>query len=141
MFPRYLNIIREDRKEVAWRHYERDGLHTLVTNDEQLSGKNVRLLTNDVDLLRKLASSGFYPPCPWIAFYELGSLAHATQGDAEYWYHNIWDPFWESLSLDEQSVFLDKKRAETLDYLTDEEWADWVEGIRWRDPRYRQLEH
>lgn len=44
------------------------------------------------------------------------------------------------LSLGEQSAFLEKRRLETLPYLTDEHWSDRVEGIRWRDPKYRQLE-
>jgi hypothetical protein len=139
-YPRYLHIIREGREEVTFHHYERDGLHTFVAQHEEMSGKNIRLLTNDAELLRKLARSGFNPPCPWVAFYELGPFVSATQGNAEYWFNNIWQPFWESLSLDEQSAFLEKKRPESSSYMSEQEWSDWVDGIRLRDARYRDLE-
>lgn len=97
----------------------------------------MRLLTNDVTLVRQLIKADFNPPCPWVAFYELGPFVGSLQGNAEFWYHHIWDKFWESLSPTEQTAFLEKKRGETLPYMSDQEWEDWVSELRFRDPKTR----
>ncbi|MCA8086318.1 hypothetical protein [Burkholderia cenocepacia] len=59
------------------------------------------------------------------------------QGDAQYWYENVWDRYWESLSLIEQDVFVDERRSSALAYLSEEQWAEWIDAIRTRDARYR----
>jgi hypothetical protein len=133
--PPYIMAIRNGREEVGWRHYKQADLQTLVRHDQELAGINMRLLTNDVSLIRKLACAGFNPPCPWIAFYELGPFVGSLQGNADYWYHHVWDPYWESLSFPEQADFLERKRRETVAYMSENEWRDWVEGLRGRDAR------
>ncbi|KWN78304.1 hypothetical protein WM24_29440 [Burkholderia ubonensis] len=137
--PPYIKMIREGREETSWQRYDKGGLHTLVKHDQELSGVNMRLLTNDVELVRQLAEADFNPPCPWIAFYELGPFVGSMQGNAEYWYHHIWDKYWESLSIEDQDAFLEKKRRETVAYMSDQEWGDWVSELRFRDPRTRDL--
>lgn len=135
--PRYIIAIREGREEVAWQHYRQGDLHTLIKHDQKLSGIDTHLLTNDVALIQKLASASFNPPCPWIAFYELGPFVGSMQGNAEYWYHHTWDRYWHALTLSDQAQFLEEKRQETAAYMSENEWQDWVDGLRFRDPRTR----
>lgn len=80
----------------------------------------------------------FNPPPPWLAWYELGSSICNLQGDAQYWYENVWDRYWESLSLAEQDAFIEARRTSANAYLTDEEWGEWLEAVRTRDARYRE---
>ncbi|EEA03514.1 hypothetical protein BH160DRAFT_1195 [Burkholderia sp. H160] len=134
----YIMTIRDGRDETDWQHNSQGDLHTLVRHDREFAGLNMQLLTNDVALIRRLASPGFNPPCPWVAFHELGPTVGSLQGNAEYWYHHIWDPYWEALSLDDQSEFLERKRRETVAAdMSEGEWLQWVDGLRFRDPRTR----
>jgi hypothetical protein len=135
--PRFIMAVRNGREEVAWQHYRQGDLHTLIKHDQELSGINVRLLTNDVALIQEMASASFNPPCPWVSFYELGPFVGSMQGNAEHWYHYIWDRYWEALTLAEQAQFLEEKRKETIAYMPESEWKDWVDGLRFRDPRTR----
>ncbi|MFT4067966.1 hypothetical protein [Paraburkholderia sp.] len=84
--PSYIMNIRDGRDETDWQHYRRGDSHTLVRHDQKFAGINMRLLTDDVELVRRLASAGFNPPCPWIASCELGPVVGSLQGNAEYWY-------------------------------------------------------
>lgn len=140
-FPSYLKIVEESRQEVSFHHYAKNGLHTLLSCEDEFSGRTIRLLTNDIELLKTLAAPVFHPPPPWIAWYDLGPYSGALQGNAEHWFRYIWDPFWESLSLEEQDKVLQVWRAKTRAYISDEDWdAGWVYGIRVRDPRFRARE-
>ncbi|WP_157660210.1 hypothetical protein [Burkholderia ubonensis] len=138
-FPVYVNLVVVGRERVGPRQFVRDGsTHTFFSSADHYSGKKVSLLTNDVELVRSVSASGFNPPPPWLAWYELGSLIYNLQGDAQYWYENVWDRYWESLSLAEQDAFIDGRRSSTDAYLSEEEWPKWLEAIRTRDARYRE---
>ncbi|NIF76895.1 hypothetical protein F3J20_05695 [Paraburkholderia sp. Cy-641] len=143
-FPVLLNLTRQGRKEVSYLHFERvlDGysLHTIVSPEWRFAQRDVRLLSNDVELLAALSTQGFQPPPPWITLYELGLVLYVTQGDAHFWLNYVWDPFWESLSLEEQDGYLARARMETATYILEGDWAEWVESVRMRDARYRKLE-
>ncbi|CAE6846447.1 hypothetical protein [Paraburkholderia aspalathi] len=134
----YMDLVQTGRQAPVPRHFitkPRVGYdrHVLVSAKPEFSGEMVRLLTNDVELLTKLAAARFNPPVPWVAFPESGPLIFDLQGDTQYWYEHVWDPYWENLSLAEQSDFLTKRKPERI-----EDWEDWVEAIRTRDPRYRE---
>ncbi|WGS48607.1 hypothetical protein LFL96_12485 [Paraburkholderia sp. D15] len=133
--PRYISIIRGECDETSWQVYERGALRTLLKHDEALSGTNMRLLTNDAELVHRLADSGFNPPGTWLAFYELGPFVGSLQGNAAYWYSQLWDPYWGGLSLVEQTEFLEKQRLESTAYMSDEEWQGWVDRLGFRDSR------
>ncbi|WP_060196735.1 hypothetical protein [Burkholderia ubonensis] len=138
-FPVYVNLVVVGRVRVGPRQFVRDGsTHTFFSSADHYSGKKVRLLTNDVELVRSVSASGFNPPPPWLAWYELGSLIYNLQGDAQYWYENVWDRYWESLSLAEQDAFIEGRRSSTNAYLSEEEWEKWLEAIRTRDARFRE---
>lgn len=143
-FPALLNLVRQGREEVAYFHFMRevDGqlLSTLLSPSWRFSERDVRLLSNDVELIAKLSEQGFHPPPPWITLYEFGPVLHISQGDPHYWLNYVWDSFWESLSLDEQTNFLEAGRKETDAYISTEDWELWVESIRMRDARFRKLE-
>ncbi|MCM3755460.1 hypothetical protein M3665_26435, partial [Bacillus licheniformis] len=100
----------------------------------------VRLLSNDIELIAKLSEQGFHPTPPWIALYEFGPVLHIGQGDPHYWLNYVWDSFWESLSLDEQTSFLKEGREEAGAYISAEDWKLWIQSIRMRDARFRELE-
>ncbi|CAG2137999.1 hypothetical protein [Cupriavidus numazuensis] len=137
-FPQYLKMLGGGRDQVANHHYESDGLHTFIAYDDECGGRNVRLLSNDVELLAKVSTSTFHPPPPWIAWYELGPYRPALQGNAEHWFCHVWDPFWESLSLEAQDKFIEASRLRTQAHISNEDWEEgWVYLVRMRDPRYR----
>ncbi|KVG26709.1 hypothetical protein BGV70_22890 [Burkholderia ubonensis] len=138
-FPVYFNLVVAGRERVGPRQFMRDGsIHAFFSNTNHYSGKQVSLLTNDVELVHSVSASEFNPPPPWLAWYELGSSICNLQGDAQYWYENVWDRYWESLSLAEQDAFIEARRTSANAYLTDEEWGEWLEAVRTRDARYRE---
>ncbi|AXK66686.1 hypothetical protein [Burkholderia sp. IDO3] len=143
-FPVLLDLVRQGRKEVAYFHFMREvdgqSLSTILSPTWRFSERNVRLLSNDVELIATLSEQGLHPTPPWITLYEFGPVLHISQGDPHYWLNYVWDSFWESLSLDEQTSFLEEGRKETGAYISAEDWELWVESIRMRDARFRKLE-
>lgn len=138
-FPVYLNLVAAGRERVSPRQFVRGGpIHTFFSSDDHYSGKKVSLLTNDVELVRAVSAARFNPPPPWLAWYELGSLICNLQGDAQYWYEQVWDRYWENLSLVEQDAFIEERRSSARAYLSEEEWREWLESVRTRDARYRE---
>ncbi|WP_419685629.1 hypothetical protein ACN22W_00040 [Burkholderia theae] len=138
-FPVYVNLVVAGRERVGPRQFVRDGsIHAFLSGVDRYSGKQVNLLTNDVELVRSVSAAGFNPPPPWLTWYELGSLIYNLQGDAQYWYENVWDRYWESLSLADQDAFIDGRRSSAHAYLSEAEWVEWIDAIRTRDARYRQ---
>lgn len=141
-FPLFLNLVHEGRKESSHLHFAREhnghSLHTIITHLPKFSGIDVRLVSNDVDLITALAGMRFNPPAPWIALYELGPVLHVSQGDENYWLNYVWDPFWESLTLEQQTAFIARSRTETVAYISESDWEEWVGSVRMRDARYRK---
>ncbi|KVN60031.1 hypothetical protein WT14_17755 [Burkholderia stagnalis] len=136
-FPVYFNLVAAGRERVGQHQFVSDGsIHTFFCSADRCSGKKVNLLTNDVELVRAVSAAGFNPPPPWLAWYELGSLMCSLQGDAQHWYENVWDRYWENLSLAEQDAFIEERRSSANAYLTEEEWVEWLEAVRMRDARY-----
>ncbi|KWF78886.1 hypothetical protein WL93_25070 [Burkholderia diffusa] len=143
-FPTLFNLVRQGREEVAYCHFTRtvDGqsLSTIISSTWRFAERVVRLLSNDVELIAKLSEQGFHPTPPWIALYEFGPVLHMSQGDPHYWLNYVWDSFWESLSLDEQTSFLKEGRKAAGANISAEDWELWVDSIRMRDARFRKLE-
>ncbi|KVO29138.1 hypothetical protein WM28_11115 [Burkholderia ubonensis] len=138
-FPVYFNLVVAGKERVGPYQFVRGGsINTFFSSTDHYYGKKVSLLTNDVELVRSVSASGFNPPPPWLAWYELGSLICNLQSDAQYWYENVWDRYWESLSLAEQDAFIEERRTSANAYLAEEEWAEWLEAVRTRDARYRE---
>lgn len=134
LFSGYMELIKSGRTKLTNNHYENDGKHSFVAYYDEFNGRNVRLLTNDIALINSLAITKLNPPPPWTAWHELGPHIFNLQGDAQYWYENIWDTYWESLTLEQQDDFLDKHKPK----FSPDEWGDWVEAVRTRDARYRE---
>ncbi|MBR7969722.1 hypothetical protein [Burkholderia cenocepacia] len=143
-FPALLNLVRQGRDEVAYFHFIREvdgqSLSTIISPTWRFAERVVRLLSNDIELIAKLSEQGFHPTPPWIALYEFGPVLHIGQGDPHYWLNYVWDSFWESLSLDEQTSFLKEGREEAGAYISAEDWKLWIQSIRMRDARFRELE-
>ncbi|WP_269508054.1 hypothetical protein [Burkholderia sp. IMCC1007] len=143
-FPALLSLVRQGRNEVAYFHFIREvdgqSLSTIISPTWRFAERVVRLLSNDVELIAKLSEQGFHPTPPWITLYEFGPVLHISQGDPHYWLNYVWDSFWDSLSLEEQTSFLEEGRKETGAYISAEDWELWVESIRMRDARFRKLE-
>ncbi|RZT42885.1 hypothetical protein EV147_1931 [Cupriavidus agavae] len=124
-FPRCINLIRTGRSEFSYHHFTRGSAHTFLTHDDEFGGRNIRLLTNDVDLLESLAISKFGPPPPWVIWYDLGPVPY-NQGDPDFWSAYIWAPYWKSLSAEERDIFLERWRDRTRSYIAEAEWEEWV---------------
>ncbi|KVU88403.1 hypothetical protein WK74_09135 [Burkholderia ubonensis] len=124
-FPVYFNLVVVGRERVGPNQFVRGGsINTFFSSTDHCSGKKVSLPTNDVEFVRSVSTSGFNPPPPWLAWSELGSLIYNLQSDAQYWYENVWDRYWESLSLAEQNAFIEERRTSANAYLTEEEWGN-----------------
>lgn len=135
-FPSLFNLIKQKRNEVSHNHFEADGKHTFLNISEEFCGRNVRLLTNDIDLIQAISERRFGPPPPWIVWYELGPFRPYTQGNPEHWDNYIWSPYWENLNPEERTKFIADWREKTKSYISDEEWSDWVYSVRKRDKEH-----
>ncbi|SIT49094.1 hypothetical protein BN2475_1250026 [Paraburkholderia ribeironis] len=56
----------------------------------------------------------------------------------EYWFHNVWYAFWESLTPEGPDLYIDERMDAALAYMSAEQWGDWVYTTRKFDPEYRQ---
>ncbi|KAB0640673.1 hypothetical protein F7R25_04030 [Burkholderia stagnalis] len=137
-FPLCLNLIKAGKKEISRNHYEQGGRHTLVAHDDEFGGRNIRLLTNDIELIKSLAKAKYGPPPPWVVWYDLGPYPY-NQGNEEHWSVYVWSPYWVSLSLEEQDKFIEDWREKTKSYISDEDWDSWVFKIRFADPKSKFL--
>lgn len=77
----------------------------------EFKGLTINLITNNIQLLNDIDSAKLDTRPPWIVFPELdprylGSL----QGDMDYWFCYIWDPFWNNLSLEERKSYFSKTK-------------------------------
>ena len=139
-YPIFWNELKQDRDDVKPWHFRRVDneieRHTLVNSISIRSGRLVRLVTNDLDVIRLAASKRFTPPPPWLVWYEDGPrFSYMNQGEPEFWYMTTWKPFWSSLTVDEQTVYLRRKREENKAYLSDDDWRAWVVIVRLADAR------
>lgn len=130
LLPDFIRLLQEDHQQVGDLHYSRRtssrvgaGGDIYVSAEPQFSGQLIRVLTNEIDVLHKLAAAHFNPPLPWKLFPELGLPIRVSQGDAQYWYENIWDPYWHSLTTTEQDDFMRDKRPS----------PEWEDALRWRE--------
>lgn len=136
-FPVYFNLVAAGNERLGRHRFGRsDATRTFFASADRFSGKTISLLTSDVELICAVSAAKFNPPPPWIAWYELGPLIHNLQGDAQYWYEDVWDRYWESLSLGEQDTFVEERRSSTNAYLSEDELGMWLEAVRTRDARY-----
>lgn len=136
-FPACFNLIKQGKNEVSKNHFEAEGKHTFLNISEEFCGRNVRLLTNDIDLIQTISKRRFGPPPPWIVWYELGPTGVlARQGNAEFWFAHVWDPFWNNLNSEERTSYLADWRARTKSYLSDEELDEWASWMEVREPGY-----
>ena len=137
-FPAFLKAVSEGADLVDFLHYRRGAHTTLLKTNEELGARNTWMLTNDVALLERVAPVHFGPPPPWIVFPEIGPLITATQGAPEHWFHNIWFPFWASLTPEKRDLYIDEHAEAALAFMSPQEWEDWVYTTRKFDPEYRQ---
>jgi hypothetical protein len=139
-YPLYLKAVRDLMREsdMEKMQFSEGENHALVKYSDELAGRNVYILSNDARLIERLALPRFSPPPPWIFHFEHGPFLSYNQGAPEYWFDHVWLPFWLSLSLEDQSRYLEQQRQRTMSYITNEEWSDWVYAVRSKDPRTRE---
>lgn len=90
----------------------------LIKEGKDFGGTIVSLVTNDNILVESIVSLKLTPPRPEVSFPELEPEAlGSVQGSLEYWWYELWKPFWCSLSPAEQGQL----------NLSD----DWCEFIDW----------
>ncbi|MFC0573892.1 hypothetical protein [Paraburkholderia solisilvae] len=142
-FPRFLNLVRSTGVEKHWLGFKDETAgsptYTLIRTMSRFRGVSVKVLTNNVELIRSITEEHFNPTPPWVAMYEHGPFLHLIQGEEEYWFDHIWVRFWRSLTPDRQRAFVRKSREETRHYISDEEWHDWLTDLTMQDPRTRPL--
>jgi hypothetical protein len=143
-FPRFLNLVRASSEEGDGLCFqcEIDGqvICTLLRTESRFRGLSVKMLSNDVELIRSIERERFNPAPPWIAMYEHGPFLFLSQGEEQYWLEHIWTPFWRSLPIEEQGEFVRNARKTTRHYISSEQWRDWLIELRGQDPRTRNLD-
>ncbi|APR39091.1 hypothetical protein [Paraburkholderia sp. SOS3] len=143
-FPRFLNLVRTASEERDWLCFrsEADGraTSTLLRTESRFRGVSVKMLSNDVELIRSIERQRFSPAPPWVAMYEHGPFLSLSQGEEQYWLEHIWVPFWRSLTIEEQGEFVRGARGATRHYLSEGQWRDWLIELRGEDPRTRNLD-
>lgn len=142
-YPIFWNRLKQGREEVKPWHFQREvagaKLHTLINPRSVRCGRDIRLVTNDLDVIHLAASKDFMPPPPWLVWYEAGpSLGMFNQAEPEYWYMTTWQPFWSSLTVEEQTAYLREKRKLTRPYMSEDDWQSWVTLVRLADERTSQ---
>ena len=133
LLEKFFDIAASDMVEVESMHYMSKGdahkiCHTFVATKSEFQGHTVYVLTNDMNLLRRLGDDDLNPPPPWSLFPKLGLPVGDMQGDAQYWYENHWYPYWRHLSPDQRTKFLRDRNP----------GPDWEECLRWREPKQQQ---
>ncbi|AGI22658.1 hypothetical protein H681_03880 [Pseudomonas sp. ATCC 13867] len=75
---------------------------------EEFGGYLVEATTNSISLLRSFDTLFTAPPAPWVVFPGMDPIEAnlPKQGSLEYWWENIWVPFWTSRSESERELFL-----------------------------------
>jgi hypothetical protein len=137
-YPRFFNIIRGDSEDEDFRQFKRGQCTSFVAANVEFLARNVYLLTNDIELIDRLALETFSPNPPWIMYPDLGPLTSLNQGEPEYWEMTVWLPFWRSLAPDQRDAYIERRSIDALSYMSAEEWDDWVYATRKNDPEYRQ---
>ncbi|HDR9203859.1 TPA: hypothetical protein QDB48_005242 [Burkholderia vietnamiensis] len=139
-FPRFLSIVSNGREDADFLNFKKGAHTSFVSSDREFTGRNVYLLTNDVDLIDRLAEHQFSPTPPWIAYPELGPSIAYNQGEQEYWLLTVWLPFWNGMSPEGRDLYIENRSSEALSYMSKQEWDDWVYTTRKNDPEYRRRE-
>lgn len=137
-YPEFLNIVRGDGEDHDFRHFQREEFTSFVATKVEFLARNAYLLTNDSELLDRLAEVQFSPNPPWIMYPDLGPFTSYNQGEQEYWDRFVWTPFWMHLTPDERDMYIEKRSTAALTYMSPEEWDDWVYSTRKNDPEYRE---
>jgi hypothetical protein len=134
-YARCLSAIRRGYEQVAIMHFQKDTLHSLVTYKDELGGRNIYILTNALELAHALAGLRFGPLPPWELWAHFGPFHSYRQGPEEYWFIYIWEPFWSSLTIEQQDSYFAARRASNREYISDAEWEDWKLRITFGDER------
>lgn len=73
----------------------------------KFGAKIICLITKSIELISGLQSLNITPDAPWVCFPDIDpdSLG-ARQGNFEYWWDNLWLPFWDSLDTSEKKNYL-----------------------------------
>ncbi|WP_198386321.1 hypothetical protein [Burkholderia ubonensis] len=137
-FPRLLNVVSDGCEDVDFLHFKKGVYTSFLASGREFTGRNVWILTNDVDLIDRLARHQFSPTPPWIAYPELGPSIAYSQGEQEYWLLTVWLPFWKALSPQARDLYIEQRSRDALSYMSQQEWDDWVYSIRKNDPEYKQ---
>lgn len=80
----------------------------------------ISVVTNSPVFISAMCELNIKQPLPWVVFPNLepdtfGSL----QGEVDFWWGNIWRPFWDSLSIEEKRKFLARHNVS-------QKWRDFI---------------
>ncbi|MGY3901184.1 hypothetical protein ACW5XF_01750 [Aeromonas lusitana] len=102
--------------QILTRSGERGSKKVMLFLHPSFAGMLISLASDDFDVIATLQQKKFEPPLPSESFPSIdpGGLG-SLQGDMEYWWVNLWFPFWQALSLERQSA---------LDL--DPEWREFI---------------
>jgi hypothetical protein len=86
----------------------------------QFGGSVVVMVTNSIELIEKIDSLDLQPPPPWVVFPHADPRTFGSlQGSMEYWWGQLFSPFWNTLDSEERASYLGR-------YCAHPEWADFL---------------
>jgi hypothetical protein len=122
--PDFMGLLRTGRSEAAPghlidQHGDNSRLHTYFAIEPWFGGKRVHVLSNDNDLFARLTDAHVRPPPPWVALPDFQPPSVLLQGDQQFWFENVWDPYFQPLTREERAAYL----------ATHDAPAEWVEDL------------
>jgi len=125
--PDVMTLLKTGRIEVAPGHIvfqraDSSSSHTYYAVEPWFGGQRVHVLSNDGDIFIQLKAAKIRPPPPWVAFPNFEPPSVLLQGTQQFWFENVWDPFFQSLTLPERVTYLTEHKAP----------AEWVEDLSCR---------
>ncbi|WP_277373442.1 hypothetical protein [Pseudomonas sp. AA-38] len=101
----------------------KDGELLKLSAREEFNGLIIELITNSQMFLERLDATFKAPPAPWFAFPDMAPIEAimSKQGSLEYWWDNIWNPFWQHASDEVRMAYLKQHEAsdEWIEYLVE----------------------
>lgn len=96
------------------------------TSTREFGGVVVEAITNSLRFMAALDALALAPVSPWDAFPKIEPSAFGSVPAAmDYWWDQIWLPFWSSRGVEQRAQYLDDQQAS----------PEWRAFVDWHTPR------
>lgn len=101
------------------------GASVNITSTREFGGVVIELITNSLPLMAALDQLALLPVPPWTAFPKLNPAEYGSLKEPfEYWWSQLWLPFWTTLDAGQRSAYLVEHDAA----------PEWATFCAWHTP-------